>query len=470
MKTRTEKDMLGERVIPDDALFGIHGLRAAENFVLAGRPVRAELVHACGLVKIACARANRELGYLAAEKAAAIERAATELAEGLLDRHVAVDALQGGAGTSTNMCVNEVIANRALEILGKCRGDYAVVHPLEHVNLHQSTNDTFATALKIAALRGLRDLAASLVCLLEAFQRKESEFAGLTKVGRTEMMDAALITLGREMGAYAEAFTRDRWRVYKCEERLRVVNLGGTAVGTGIGAPREYIFLATEKLREVTGLGLARAENLVDATQNADAFVETSGILKTCAANLVKIANDLRLLASGPDAGFAEIVLPPVQAGSSIMPGKINPVIPEAVVQAGLMANACDHALTQAAQSGSLELNPFMPLIAECLLSEIRLLDGAARTLAEKCVAGIAANPDRLRAQVANSTATLTALVGAIGYDAAAAIGADARRMKIGIREAALASGRITAAEFDALVSAESVSRLGSSTRKRKPE
>ena len=261
-----------------------------------------------------------------------------------LDEHVIVDALQGGAGTSTNMNVNEVLANRAVQIAGFAPGDHALLSP-EHVNLHQSTNDTYPTALKVAALEGLKVLETAATRLTESCQQKEREFADVVKLARTQLQDAVPITLGRAFGAFADAFARDRWRVAKCAERLRVVNLGGTAVGTGLGAPRAYIFRVVDHLRQITGLGLARAENLLDATQNLDAVVEASGIVRALAASLIKVSNDLRLLASGPDAGLGEIRLPPVQVGSSIMPGKINPVIPEAVIQAGWAASGCDQTL-----------------------------------------------------------------------------------------------------------------------------
>lgn len=316
--TRAERDLLGERNVPAHALWGIHTLRATENFPLAGRCVALPLIRAYGLVKQASARTNRELGYLPADKAQAIEAAAAELAQGQLDANIVVDALQGGAGTSLNMNVNEVLANRALALLGRRYGDYQVVDPLDDVNMHQSTNDTYPTALRVAAIGGLRSLEKAVVELQEACQVKERELAGVVKVGRTELQDAVLVTLGREMGAYAEAFNRDRWRIYKCEERLRVVNLGGTAIGTGLGAPRDYIFRVVDVLRELCGYGLARAENLVEATQNADVFVEVSGMLKACASSLWKVSSDLRLLSSGPHAGLGELRLPELQALSLI--------------------------------------------------------------------------------------------------------------------------------------------------------
>ena len=329
------------------------------------------MVHAFGAVKLAAARTNHELGCWEQAKFAAIEAACEEMIRGDLDRHIVVDALQGGAGTSTNMNVNEVLANRALQLLGRPLGDYHAVNPHDDINLHQSTNDTYPTALRIAAIRLLRVLQRKVVALLETFQQKEKDFANVVKIGRTELQDAVLMTLGREMSAYAEAFARDRWRIYKCEERLRVVNLGGTAIGTALGAPRQYVFRVVEQLRQITGLGLARAENLVDATQNADVFVEVSGILRTLASNLLKIGNDLRLLASGPDAGLGEIRLPARQAGSSIMPGKVNPVIPEAVGQVAMYVMGCDQMILQASSAGNLELNQFLPLVADSLLGSL---------------------------------------------------------------------------------------------------
>jgi aspartate ammonia-lyase len=457
MTHRVEHDLLGECLVPEEALWGVHTARALTNFPLARRPVRPALIHAYGLVKLACARTNQELGLLPDPIAPALCRACEELAAGALDAHVVVDALQGGAGTSTNQNVNEVLANRTLQMLGEPLGTYSVVSPSDHVNLHQSTNDTYPTALRVAAIRLLRDLEPAVVELLEAFQGQEQRLADVVKVGRTELQDAVLVTLGREMGAYAEAFARDRWRIYKCEERLRTVNLGGTAVGTGLGAPRAYIFRVTDCLREVSGLGLARAENLLEATQNCDGFVEVSGILKALASNLLKISGDLRLLASGPDAGLAEIRLPARQAGSSIMPGKVNPVIPEAVAQVALQVMGSDAVIAQAASLGSLELNPFLPLIAEHLLSTLELLTGACTVLCRLCVTGIEPNLERCRAHVDGATATVTALVSRIGYARAQ----DLVRSGRPLREAAIASGLVTEAEFDALVAPESVNRLG---------
>ncbi|MBN2162348.1 MAG: hypothetical protein JW713_05335 [Pontiellaceae bacterium] len=399
MNTRTEHDFLGEMEIPADAPWGIHTARALENFPIPGAAVAASLTAALAQVKKACALANKELGFLSAEKADAIIYACEK---DWSDISI-LPALQGGAGTSTNMMMNEVIAHAA----------GADVHPIEDVNLHQSTNDVYPTAVKVAAIYGLRALAEKVEALQGAFQRLEQKFASIPTIGRTELADAVPLTLGAEFGAFAEAFARDRWRTFKSEERLRVINLGGTAVGTGLTAPRSYIFLATDKLREVTGLGLSRAENLVDQTANADAFVEVSGIMKACAANLQKVCGDLRLLHMQ-----RKIKLPAVQAGSSIMPGKVNPVILESVMQIGIKVQANDFIVTECASRGSLQINEFMPLLASALLESMELLSAAAGMLcshAEK----IEANEPECERQFNASVEIVTAFLPLIGYDRA---------------------------------------------------
>ena len=460
---RIERDLLGEVAVPAGSLHGAHTERALENFPLAGRPVHVELARAYGVVKLACARTNRALGAWEGDdaKSDAVERACRELADGALDEHIVVDRLQGGAGTSTNMNVNEVLANRALQLLGETPGDYARVSPADDLNLHQSTNDTYPTALRLAAIDLLHRLEEQIVALQEAFQAKEQEFAHVVKVGRTEGQDAVLTTLGREMGAYAEALNRDRWRIYKCEERLRVVNLGGTAIGTGFAAPRDYIFRVVDVLRELTSIGFARAENLTEATQNVDVFVEVSGILKAHAASLLKISGDLRLLSSGPEAGLGEIRLPRRQAGSSIMPGKVNPVIPEAVSQVALLVFGYDATIATAAGLGSLELNAYLPLVADCLLESLRLLAGADEVLRRLCVEDIEADEERCAAQVRASSAAATALVPEIGYDAACDVARRAHERGATIREVVVGDGVLTAEHYDELLTAEAVCRLG---------
>lgn len=413
---REEKDLLGVLELPTGAYWGIHTQRAIANFPLSGRRVNPSLIRALALVKKACAAANVELGYLEAAKGNAIAAACDDIAAGGLADQFPVDALQGGAGTSTNMNVNEVIANRAVELLGGRRGDYRLIHPLETVNLHQSTNDVYPTALRVASIFGLRRLSSAIASLQGSFQERERAFGAIVKIGRTELQEAVPMTLGAEFAAFSEAFSRDRWRTFKGEERLRVVNLGGTAVGTGLTAPRDYIFLVVEKLREVTGLGLSRGENLTGETANADAFVEVSGILKAHATNLVKISGDLRMLNL-----TGEIRLPPVQAGSSIMPGKVNPVIPEAVIQIGLRVMANDTGICNAASRGTWQINEFLPLIADLFLDEIDLLGAASPVLAVH-VRGIVADEERCRHFVDQSPMIVTALLPVIGYERATAL------------------------------------------------
>jgi aspartate ammonia-lyase len=361
--------------------------------------------------------------------------------------------------TSTNMNVNEVLANRALELLGEEHGDYRRVSPLDDVNLHQSTNDTYPTALRLAAIRLLRILEERVVGLQEALQAAEKRFAHVVKVARTEMQDAVLTTLGREMGAYAEAFNRDRWRIYKCEERLRVVNLGGTAIGTGLAAPRQFIFRVVDTLREVTGIGFARAENLVEATQNCDVLVEVSGILKALASSLWKVSADLRLMSSGPHAGLGEIRLPERQAGSSIMPGKVNPVIPEAVTQAAMLVFGYDATLSMACAGGCLELNPFLPLVAACLLESLDLLARACDLFRRHAVEGMEANEAVCRKHVENSTAAATALV--LGYGGASSVVKQARESGRTIRDVVLSNALMSEKQFEELISPEAVCRMG---------
>ncbi len=461
-QTRIEKDMLGERTLPAASLHGIAALRASENFPVSRRPVNRRLTRAYGMVKLACLRANHELGHWDEPCFHAMSQACEEIMRGEMDAHFITDALQGGAGTSTNMNVNEVMANRALILLGKKPGDHETLHPLGDANRHQSTNDTYPTALKVAAIFAIRELESRVVALLEAFQAKEKEFATVVKVARTQMQDAVLTTLGRQMSAYAEALARDRWRLYKCEERLRTINLGGTAIGTGLGAPRAYIFRATECLREITGIGLARAENMVEATQNTDVFVEVSGILRALASSLTKISGDIRFLSSGPSAGIGEIKLPPMQAGSSIMPTKVNPVIPEAVTQAAIAVLGHDHAITMACSMGHLELNPFLPLVADALLDSLDLLINACDIFRSRCIEGLEADADKCRAHIHASTATVTALVPLIGYEKAQHLALDAASQARHIRDLAIEQGIITAEQFDETIAPENVMRLGS--------
>jgi aspartate ammonia-lyase len=456
-----EKDLLGMVPISEDAYYGIHTQRARENFAVSGWPVHPELIWALALVKKAAALANMELGLLEERVGRAIVQAAEELAQGHWREQIVVDAFQGGAGTSTNLNVNEVLANRAIELLGGKKGDYSLVHPIDHVNLGQSTNDVYPTALRVAAIKLVRDLARSLAGLQGALQEKERQFAGLLKVGRTQLQDAVPVTLGQEFAAWAEAVARDWWRLYKAEERLRQVNLGGTAVGTGLNASRRYIFRVIEILRELTGFGLARAENPVEATQNADLFAEVSGLVKTAAVNLAKISGDLRLLSSGPKAGLAEIRLPEVQAGSSIMPGKVNPVIPEMVTQVAYQVMAADVAVNLAAASGQLELNAFLPLVAHNLLHSMEMLARAARLLADRCIRGIEADAGRCAELLNRSQALITAFVPYLGYEKATELARRAAAEDRPVTELLLEEGLFTREEVEAVLRPEELTTPG---------
>jgi aspartate ammonia-lyase len=415
-KKRIEHDFLGEKEVPAEAYWGIHTQRALQNFPISGYKVNPSLIKALALVKKACCLANTELEFLGKDKSQAIVSACEEIASGKFSDQFPVDALQGGAGTSTNMNMNEVIANRASEIMGGKKGEYQLVHQLADVNLHQSTNDTYPTAVKIAAINGLRHLSQIIAKLQGSFQEKEKAFGQIVKIGRTELQEAVPMTLGAEFAAFAEAISRDRWRTFKGEERLRVVNLGGTAIGTGITAPRDYIFLVIEKLREVTGLGLARGENLTGETANTDPFVEVSGVLKAHGTNLIKISGDLRLLNF-----IGEIHLPPLQAGSSIMPGKVNPVLMEAAIQTGIKVSANDLIVSDAASRGTLQISEFFPLIAHAFLESIDLLSNIDALLTSH-ISQIRADENICRHYFDHSPMIVTALLPLIGYDKSAAL------------------------------------------------
>ncbi len=460
--SRTEHDGLGEKNVPADALYGIHSQRAVENFPISGRSVASSLIAAYGSVKLACAQVNKNLGYLDEERYSVLAQACAELQAGQLDEHIVVDALQGGAGTSTNMNVNEVLANRSLQLAQRPLADYEWMHPITHVNMHQSTNDTYPTALRVAVLTQLDDLERAVTKVLEDFQRLERSCADVVKIGRTQMQDAVLTTLGRSMGAYAELISRDRWRLSICRERLRVVNLGGTAIGTGLGAPRQYIFQVVDTLRQLTGHRLARAENLVEATQNHDALMETSGLLKTYAVSLHKIMQDIRLMSSGPDAGLGEITLPVRQAGSSAMPGKINPVICEAVIQVCMKVQAGDALITQALISGNLELNAFLPVVADTLLENVSLLTKASEQLSCACLADLEPNLEQCKRHLQTNTAQVTALAAAIGYEQAQAYAQQAQTEQCSLRDVVIAAQVLDEAGFDDLLTPETVTRLGS--------
>lgn len=419
---RKEHDALGEMEMEAHRYYGIHTQRALMNFPIAKRPIHGELVKGLVVVKKAAATVNAAIGILDKDIAHAIVTTCDEILSGnLLDAFV-TDAMQGGAGDAANMNANEVIANRAIEILGGQKGEYHRVHPLHHVNLSQSTNDVFPTAVRIAAIRLLKPVSELFAELQSALQKKEAAFSEVLKVGRTQLQDAVPIMLGQEFGAWAQAVARDRWRLYKAEERLRQVNIGGTVVGTGIHAEKKYVFRMIEQLRDFTGLGLARSEYMMDTTQNLDVYVEVAGLLKTAAVNLAKIAGDLRLLASGPKAGLGEIILPAVQAGSAIMPGKVNPVIPEAVQQVAYRIMGLEQSISIGAQAGQLELNPFLPMIADSLFEIMDLLRGGLPLFIERCIDGIQADKARCQALVDGSYVLVTVLAGYLGDEKASEV------------------------------------------------
>lgn len=459
---RYEKDLLGKHLVPENSLFGVHTVRAVKNFNISGRRVPASLIHAFGDVKLASARTCHKLGVWKDQaKAKAIFAACTEMSRGLLDQHIVVDAFQGGAGTSTNMNVNEVLANRALQILGRPLGDYDYIAPLDDINRYQSTNDAYPTAMKLALIWQLKDLEKSLKLLVASFRNKERQFANIVKIGRTQLQDAVPITLGKEMGAYAAALTRDYLRIRRCSRHLLTVNLGGTAIGTGVAATREYITMAVKELKSITGLKFTRADDMVDNTQNADVFVEVSGVLKTCASSLLKIATDLRILSSGPEGGIKEIFLPPMQAGSSIMPGKVNPVIPEAVTQTALHIIGCDAGITIAAGMGNLELNPFLPFTADALLNGSEMLAKALDTFRVRCIDGLMANEPQCRANVESSTALVTALVPIIGYSRSVELVKIAKEKSKTVREVILEKKVLTNKQVNRLLSPKVIMMLG---------
>ena len=416
---RTEHDMLGTRSLSDDTLYGLQTLRAKENFITSYHTTNLSLIYAMVQVKKAAALSYRELHPEESQKWDAILCACDRILAGDVDDAFCTSALQGGAGTSTNMNVNEVIANLALTVLGQAPGNYDTIHPLDDVNRGQSTNDVYPTALRIAAIQKLRLLSDACASLQESLQKKELEFDHIEKLGRTELMDAMEVTLGSEFGAFAQGIARDRWRLYKIEERLRQVNLGGTAVGTGAHADRRYRYLVIEHLRNLTDIGLATAEYPMDITQNQDVFVEVSGLLKSLAVNLMKIASDLRLMASGPFGGLREITLPALQRGSTIMPGKVNPVMPEMVSQAAMLVIANDTAITLAASNGNFELNAFLPLIADSLLESLELLRDTVILFQKNCIDGILADEQSCLETLKCSRIDLYHRSTEIGYDKA---------------------------------------------------
>ena len=454
---RTEHDLLGDRTLPGSAYYGVHTLRATENFPITGTPISIypDLICALACVKHAAALANLELGLISKAKADAIAKACEEIGAGALANEFVVDVIQGGAGTSTNMNANEVIANRGLEILGFTKGEYRHLHPIDDVNMSQSTNDVYPTAIKVALNFGIHRLATNMGYLREAFEAKAVEFADVLKMGRTQLQDAVPMTLGQEFSTYAVMLGEDEARLQEAAALVREVNLGATAIGTGINAAPGYAALVCRRLSEIAGMELVTAANLIEATQDAGAFVQLSGVLKRIAVKLSKVCNDLRLLSSGPRAGLGEINLPAVQAGSSIMPGKVNPVIPEVVNQIAFEVIGNDITVTFAAEGGQLQLNAFEPIIAHSLFKSIGHLSAGCRTLADRCVQGITANREYLKSTVERSIGLVTALNPIIGYAHATEVAREALETGGRVADIVLARGLMTKDELDQVLRME---------------
>lgn len=462
MDYRLETDLIGEEKVPKDAYYGVQSLRACENFKITGLSLNEELIKAVCEVKKAAAISNRDAGILDEKIADAIIKACDEIIEGKLHDQFIIDPIQGGAGTSTNMNANEVIANRAIEILGGQKGDYNLVHPNDHVNNGQSTNDVVPTAGKIAIIRLLDKAIENLKKLNLALKDKAIEFDGIIKMGRTQMQDAIPIRLGQEFKAYSCAIERDIERISRVRENLNSVNLGGTAIGTALNANRDYLNTVVDNLSKVTGLKLRQADNLVDATQNLDVFVELSGAIKACAVSLSKISNDLRLMSSGPRTGFGEINLPPRQNGSSIMPGKVNPVIPEVMNQIAFNIIGNDLTVTMAVEAGQLELNAFCPIIFYKLFESIETLTNGVETFVENCIKGITANKERCEELVNNSIGIITAICPYIGYKKATIIANKALETGETVRDIILNEGVMEASKLEEVLDPFAMTEIGS--------
>mgnify|MGYP001356820865 FL=1 len=449
---RIEADSIGTKDVPENVYYGVQSLRAAENFHITGLNMHPEIINSLAYIKKACAITNCEVGLLDKKIANAIVQACDEIIAGKFHDDFIVDPIQGGAGTSLNMNANEVIANRAIEILGGEKGDYDIVHPNDHVNYGQSTNDVIPTAGKITSLRLLKNLKSELLRLHDTLEKKAEEFDHVIKMGRTQMQDAVPIRLGQEFRAYSVAIMRDIRRMDLAMNEMRTVNMGGTAVGTGINADETYLKRIVPNLSEVANMELVQAFDLIDSTQNLDSFVSVSGAVKACAVTLSKIANDLRLMSSGPRAGFGEINLPARQNGSSIMPGKVNPVIPEVVNQVAFNIIGNDVTITMAAEGGQLELNAFEPIIFYCMFQSIDTLAYAVQTFIDNCVSGITANEERCRSLVENSVGIVTAICPHVGYKKSAEIAKKALATGQPVRNLILQENLMTAEELDSIL------------------
>ena len=449
---RVEKDSIGTKDVPEGVYYGVQSLRAAENFHITGLSMHPEIINSLAYIKKAAAITNCEVGIIDKKIANAIVKACDDILEGKFHKDFIVDPIQGGAGTSLNMNANEVIANRAIELLGGQKGDYSIVNPNDHVNCSQSTNDVIPTAGKMTSLRLLKNLKKELRRLYEALSKKADEFDHVIKMGRTQMQDAVPIRLGQEFKAYSVAVMRDINRMDKAMDEMRTLNMGGTAVGTGINADEAYLKRIVPNLVEISGMDFVQAFDLIDATQNLDPFVAVSGAIKACAVTLSKIANDFRLMSSGPRAGFGEINLPAKQNGSSIMPGKVNPVIPEVVNQVAFNVIGNDVTITMAAEAGQLELNAFEPIVFYCMFQSIDTMAYAVQTFVDNCVSGITANETRCRYLVENSVGVITAICPHVGYQKAADIAKQAIKTGESVRDLILKEGLLTEDELNEIM------------------
>jgi aspartate ammonia-lyase len=452
---RIEHDSLGERELPNNAYYGVQTVRAMENFAISGIPLKnfAHFICALAYVKKAAARANAELNCLDMKIADAIARACDEILDGKLHDQFVVDMMQGGAGTSTNMNANEVIANRGLELMGHEKGDYQHLHPNDHVNCSQSTNDAYPTAIKLAVIFSLKDTLAAMAELRSSLLKKEKEFSQVLKMGRTENQDAVPMTLGQEFGAYARMIESATAALKRSAEEMHELNMGATAIGTGINSPPGYADLVTQRLAELTGLPLKKAANLVEATQDSGAFAQMAATIKRAAVQISKICNDLRWLSSGPRCGLYEIQLPPMQPGSSIMPGKVNPVIPEVVSQICYQIIGYDVTIGMASEASELELNMAEPIIAYDLLHALMILKNACVILAARCIDGIRANAERCKYYVQHSIGLVTALNPVIGYEKSASIAKEALATGASVYDLVLQKGWLTREKLDDLLS-----------------
>lgn len=461
MEYRIESDFLGEREIPKDAYYGIQTLRASENFNITGYRIHETVICSLGIVKKACVLANRDVGLIEDDIAEAIAKACDNIINGEYHEQFIVDPIQGGAGTSINMNANEVIANIALEILGKEKGDYEIISPNNHVNMAQSTNDAFPTSMHIAILMNMDRLETVVSELADAFGEKAIEFDSVIKMGRTHLQDAVPIRLGQEFKAYEEVIRRDLSRIYNCGNNLKEVNIGATAVGTGLNALPEYIGKCIEYLAEFSGYDIRTPKNLVDATQNTDEYTHISAILKICMTNMSKIANDIRLMASGPRAGFNEINLPPRQPGSSIMPGKVNPVMPEMINQVAFQVIGNDHTISMASEAGQFELNVMEPVLFFNLIQSMSIMSNGLKLFNDKCLKNIEPNVDTMNRYVEESFGILTAVNPHIGYEKSSKIAYEAIKTKQSVRELIVKYGLLTNQELDVILEPYSMTDIG---------